>query len=339
MSAENLRTGSVRPYETSDPRDTLVREKYFSLRPKPLEKWLWEARSPGSAERVFWYHWDIGHQNGSWVSQVPLRIVAKECGLDVATVTRAYQWLKARGLLRRVDAGRDDANPFRQATALTEVFVPRDLVKRLASEPNRRRGEGKAAAASPARAAAQTPRPAELPSASIAPATAAPVVSRNESRAILQKLSDGERNRLYAAQRDRRTEVEFDADSRLTELERAHVLHTVRLIAAARPASAPPTTSMTSRPRVRLSVLQLAETRARIRKAKGEGDARDVQQLLREVAWSVEEGALARFEPTHALAIACKKIREGAWSTPFRMPVDWSWKRALPESCSAAGGN
>ena len=39
----------------------------------------------------------------------------------------------------------------------------------------------------------------------------------------------------------------------------------------------------------------------------------------------------------HALAIACKKIREGAWSTPFRMPVDWSWKRALPELCSAAG--
>jgi hypothetical protein len=81
------------------------------------------------------------------------------------------------------------------------------------------------------------------------------------------------------------------------------------------------------------------ETRARIQKAKGEGDGRDVHQLLREVAWSVEEGAVARFETAHALAIACKKIREGAWSTPFRMPVDWSWKRALPETCSVAGGN
>jgi hypothetical protein len=321
----------------TDPRITLVREKYFSLRPKPLEKWLWAAKAPGSAERVFWYHWDIGHQNGSWVSQVPLRIVAKECGLDVATVTRAYQWLKGRGLLRRVDGGRDDANPFRQATALTEVFVPHELVKRLAAEPSRRRAEGTAAAT--ARAAPPAVNAAEMPSGAGAPPTATPTVSRCESRAILQKLSDGERGRLYAAQRDRKNELEFDADTRLTEPERAHVLHTVRLIASARPTSTPALTLRTSKPRARLSVLQLAETRARIQKAKGEGDARDVQQLLREVAWSVEEGALAKFEPGHALAIACKKIREGAWSTPFRMPVDWSWRRALPETCSAAGEN
>ncbi len=323
----------------TDPRITLVREKYFSLRPKPLEKWLWAAKAPGSAERVFWYHWDIGHQNGSWVSQVPIRIVAKECGLDVATVTRAYQWLKGRGLLRRVDGGRDDANPFRQATALTEVFVPRELVMRLAAEPNRRRGEGKPAAAPPARATAPLATGADRHSPPTAPATAAPVTSRHESRAILQKLSDGERSRLYAAQRDRRTELEFDADTRLTDSERAHVIHTVRLIACARPTSAPLTAVRASKPRARLSILQVAEARARIQKAKGEGDGRDIHQLLREVAWSVEEGALAKFETAHALAIACKKIREGAWSTPFRMPVDWSWKRALPELCGSAGGN
>jgi hypothetical protein len=58
-----------------------------------------------------------------------------------------------------------------------------------------------------------------------------------------------------------------------------------------------------------------------------------------EIAWSVEEGALAKFDTAHALAIACKKFREGRWSTPFRMPVDWTWKRALPELCSGAGGN
>ena len=323
----------------TDPRITLVREKYFSLRPKPLEKWLWAAKAPGSAERVFWYHWDIGHQNGCWVSRVPIRIVAKECGLDVATVTRAYQWLKGRGLLRRVDGGRDDANPFRQATALTEVFVPRELVKRLAAEPNRRRGEAKAAAASATHTAAPVRRPAAAHSQSTVTATESPSVSRQESRAILQKLSDGERNRLYAAQRDRRTELEFDADTRLTEAEQAHVLHTVRLIACARPTSALPSAARSSRPGARLSVLQLAEMRARIQKAKGEGDGRDVQQLLREVAWSVEEGALARFHTAHALAIACKKIREGAWSTPFRMPVDWGRKRALPELCRGAGGN
>jgi hypothetical protein len=323
----------------TDPRVSLVREKYFSLRPKPLERWLWVAKAPGSAERVFWYHWDIGHQNGSWVSQVPIRIVAKECGLDVATVTRAYQWLKARGLVRRVDGGRDEANPFRQATALTEVFVPRELVKRLAAEPNRRRSEGRASA--PIAASPSVPMPSGIPmqSAPVASATAAPALSRSESRAILQKLSDGERSRFYTAQRDRRPELEFDADTRLIESERAYVLHTLRLVASARPTQTPASVARMSRPRTRLSVLQLTEARARILKAKGEGDGRDTHALLREVAWSVEEGALARFEPAHALSIACKKIREGAWSTPFRMPVDWSWKRALPELRSGAGEN
>jgi len=270
---------------------------------------------------------------------VPIRIVAKEFGLDVATVTRAYQWLKARGLVRRVDGGRDEANPFRQATAFTEVFVPRELVQRLAAEPNRRRSEGRAAAPAAARPSVSIPNGICTPQATAARATAAPAVSRSESRAILQKLSAGERSRFYTAQRDRRPELEFDADTRLAESERAHVLHTLRLVASARPTSAPAPVARLSRPKTQLSVLQLAETRARILKAKGEADSRDVHALLREVAWSVEEGALAKFDASHALSIACKKIREGAWSTPFRMPVDWSWKRAWPELCSSAGGN
>ena len=326
-----------------DPRVTLVREKYFSLRPKPLEQWLWAAKVPGSAERVFWYHWDIGHQNGSWVSQVPIRIVAKECGLDVGTVTRAYQWLKGRGLIRRLDPGRDEGNPFCQATALTEVFVPRELVRRLAAEPNRRRRDVEFRAPSPARTTDSLPNPFEGPVDAPAPATATPTVSRRESAAILKKLSDGERTRLYAAQRDRKSELEFDADTRLTESERAHVLNMVRLVASAQPTrSQVPAADARARatgPRAgnRLGILQIAELRARIQKAKGEGDGRDVQTLLREVAWSVEKGALARFEVAHAMAIACKKIREGGWSTPFRMPVDWPLQRAQPETCGPAG--
>jgi hypothetical protein len=320
-----------------DPRVALVREKYFSLRPKPLERWLWAAGAPGSAERVFWYHWDIGHQNGSWVSQVPLRIVAKECGVDVATVTRAYQWLKARGLVRRADAGRDDANPFRQATAFTEVFVPRELVRRLAAEPNRRRTCAERPTAPAGRAAVGAPV-AGLPSARVvSPALAAPAVSRRESQAILQKLSEAERSRLYGAQRDRKVELAFDADTRLSAVEQAHVVATLRLVALARPTTVQAPVVRRVPSRTRLSVLALVETRARIRRAKGEGDSRDVEQLLREVAWSVEEGALAKFEAAHALSIACKKIREGAWSTPFRMPTDWRGHRALPGLCSAAG--
>ena len=325
MSGDNAR----------DPRVALVREKYFSLRPKPLERWLWRAKAPGSAERVFWYHWDIGHQNGAWVSQVPIRLVAKECGLDTGTVTRAYQWLTARGLIRRVDPGRDDANPFRQATALTEVFVPRELVQRLAAEPNRRQRPPQEA---------PRPRPAvavsAMPAASASPLLAG--VSRRESALIFQKLSDAERQRFYVEQRDRGVAMLFDPDSRLSQAEQGHVRSTLESLARAQPSAAPAVATSgrvvaRAAQRSRLSVLQLASLRARILKSKGEGDARDVNELVREVAWSVEEGALAKFEAPLALSIACKKIREQAWSTPRRMPVDWRGARAVPETCSAAG--
>ena len=93
-----------------DPRTRLAREKFFSMRPKPLERWLWQQGIPASAERVYWYHWDIGNRNGTWCSQVPIRIVGRECCLDPATVTRAYQLLKRLELLRREDPGRDPAN-------------------------------------------------------------------------------------------------------------------------------------------------------------------------------------------------------------------------------------
>jgi hypothetical protein len=317
-----------------DPRVTLVRDKYFSLRPKPLEKWLWAAKAPGSAERVFWYHWDIGHQNGSWVSQVPIRVVARECGVDEATVTRAYQWLKGRGLIRRIDAGRDEANPFQKATALTEVFVPRELVRSLAAEPNRR-----SAATPPSRPSQREPLAPQSPT----PPAHGAAVSRSESRRIFQKLSPAERARFYSAQRQRVAHIDFDDASPLTDPERAHVLETLRLLAEARP-----TDAVTTRPardpapaprKTRLSALQLVELRTRITRAKGEGDRREVGTLLQEIAWSIEQGSLARFERAHALSIACKKVREGAWSTPFGMPAGWAAHPAVTGHCSAAGGN
>src|ERR1035441_4649512 len=100
-----------------DPRARLVREKYFSLRPKPLERWLWAQGVPASAERVFWLHWQEGLQRGDWCSQVPLKRVARECCLDLSTVTRAYQLLARIGCIRRTDPGRDPANPFNQASS------------------------------------------------------------------------------------------------------------------------------------------------------------------------------------------------------------------------------
>ena len=55
MSIESSRDALAR-----DPRTVLVREKYFSLRPKPLERWLWQQGLSQAAERVFWLHWEEG---------------------------------------------------------------------------------------------------------------------------------------------------------------------------------------------------------------------------------------------------------------------------------------
>ena len=116
-----------------DPRDRLVREKYFSLRPKPLERYLWQQGLPQAAERVFWLHWEEGMRNRDWCSEVPLKRVAALCCIDTSTVTRAYQVLKGLGLIRRESAGRDPENPFQQATAITEVRIPRELPIRVSS--------------------------------------------------------------------------------------------------------------------------------------------------------------------------------------------------------------
>src|SRR5580704_12860484 len=112
----------------SDPRTRMLREKYFSLRPKPLERWLWQQGVPAAAERVFWLHWEEGMKSGDWCSQLSLRRVATLCCVDPSTVTRAYQMLRERGLINRQDPGRDPDNPFQQATAITEVRLPRALL-------------------------------------------------------------------------------------------------------------------------------------------------------------------------------------------------------------------
>ena len=144
---------SIETHSTArDPRTALVREKYFSLRPKPLERWLWQQGLPQAAERVFWVHWEEGMKAGDWCSQIPLKLVASLCCVDPSTVTRAYQVLKKLDLIRREDPGRDPGNPFQQATAITEVRIPRELLTELSRAPNRpqRRQE---------RGGRRTPRP------------------------------------------------------------------------------------------------------------------------------------------------------------------------------------
>lgn len=312
------------PMEISrDPRATLMRDKYFTMRPKPLERWVWGQGLPASAERVFWYHWDLGAQNGTWCSQVPLRAVARECCLDPATVTRAYQLLKRLGLLRREDPGRDPRNPFQQATAVTEVRLPKEVVTGLAREPNRRAGKAPAPLAPTAALALR------------APAASAP--NREESRQIFARLSAGERSRFATASAHRRTTLEFDADTRLAPEERGHVLVTLESLSRARPATAAAAAVAVapSGPR-RLTALEVLKVEKGLRTLAEARMEQPSAGLLGEVVFAAEEGALAKYPVPLALNIALKKIREGAWSSPHRMPPDWSLRRALPVPCSAA---
>jgi len=334
-----------------DPRVTLMREKYFTMRPKPLERWVWQQGLPASAERIYWYHWDLGAQNGTWCSQVPLRVVARDCCLDPATVTRAYQLLKRLALLRREDPGRDPANPFQQATAVTEVRVPRELVTGLSREPNRRTvrmPDG----VMPAAAAPVSVGPEQRPDTGIsdvagagvalrttAGAGAPTIPSRQESRAIFAMLSARERSLFAKASTDRRTTLEFDSDTRLSPTDRAHVLATLESLARARPAAQrTPPSAASAKPMPRrltaLDVLRVQKGLGTLAAARAEAPP---AALLGEVVYAVEEGALVKFPIPLAVNIALKKIREGVWSSPHRMPPGWSGRRALPVSCSAAG--
>jgi hypothetical protein len=325
---------------TRDPRAVLVRDKYFTLRPKPLERWLWQKGLPQAAERVFWLHWEEGMRRGDWCSELSLKQVARECCIDTSTVTRAYQVLKGLDLLRREDPGRDPGNPFQQAVAVTEVRVPRELLVNLAHAPNRVKRAGAQAIQGPRGEGGditpQTPMAAQTAPAA-APASRTRL-GREESAALMGKLSEAERTAFFIASRDRRTSMVFAETTALDPEERGRVLELLSQISIQKPTALEP--SRSSQPAAapkdfaRLRKLSPLEA-ARVRKRIGElVPLAAAPEVFRQVLWSVEEGALRRFEVRLAANIAVKKIREGVWTRPNRMPPNWL--RAAPETCSAA---
>ena len=348
MSTQTLRTGSVRPEFAPDPRARLVREKYFSMRPRPLERWLWTQGLSQAAERVFWFHWDEGARAGDWCSQVPIRAVAQACCVDPATVTRAYQQLKKLGLIRREDPGRDPHNPFCQATAVTEVRLPGELMATLHHAPNR--AAAKAAGRDPqatASRAMRAPTDPEVPNSltreppapdfNALKITSVRPASLREARALFAKLSAGEQARYHEAQRVRAMNLDFDPNTRLSAEEQAYFVNSLTALHAKTPTEPVQSVRGPRDPgcaaRRALTPLELARIRRRVLElVPGEGGA----ELARQVAWSVEAGALSRFGAVHGLNIALKKIREGAWTKPNRMPPNWLLASARPESCSAA---
>jgi hypothetical protein len=327
------------PKESShDLRARLVQEKYFSLRPKPLERWIWQQRIPASAERVFWLHWEAGMRRRDWCSEISLQQVARECCIDVSSVTRAYQLLRSQGLIRREDPGRDPGNPFRQITPITEVRIPRALLGEIERCPSRRPVIGATSAPQPSPNSVSATEKEAVASEAASPQC----WTREEMGALWARVSDAERGRHYQANRNYVGSMTFDADTKLSAEEQAFLLQGLRRVADARrreeeedkPVRPSPYHSPQGRLRRALTPFELV----RARRAIGAAGAKPQQtaELLRQVAWAVEEGALRRFETLKALNIALKKIREGQWTRPNRMPPNWRRVIAEPEVCSAA---
>ena len=355
---------SVATASLHDPRVRLVREKYFSVRPKPLERWLWSKNVPASAERVFWLHWQEGQLRGDWCSEIPLRRVAQECDLDVSTVTRAYQCLVRLGCIRRTDPGRDPANPFHQATAVTEVRIPAELLQTLNRYPNRKHPTELQQVAEPGGAPNQHPAveqesepttadPAKAKAAACAPKPASPLTAltgRDRAKALSEitaLLSPTERDAYHAALRLHRPTMPFDADTKVSPEKRAFLQEALATLAADTDATlagvsrTPPAKPTAQPPQRKLSLFHIARLKRDIQSATSTAAA---PELLRQVVWSIEAGALRRFSPLHALNIALKKIREGSWTRPHRMPPNWARSLSAPamsaasphEACSAA---
>ena len=335
---------SVDNEKSRDPRTRLMREKYFNIRPRPLERWFWAQGVPASAERVFWLHWQEGLQRGDWCSELPLRRVAQECHLDVSTVTRAYQLLAKLGCIRRTDPGRNPANPFQQATAVTEVRMPREVLAELDRFPNRRSGAAQRSEdlGEGCRSIARDAEPATRPAVpeTESPDPLAGLSGRERVRALAELtalLSSSEQRAYQEALRLHQGHMAFDEDSKVSGETKATVLRVLALMAAGPEAAevAQVDAPVRAGSRVhekgarRLSVFELSRLRRDIQAATSTSAA---PELLRQVIWSIESGALRRFSTLHAVHIALKKIRLGNWTRPHRMPPQWT-----PASCGLVG--
>lgn len=319
----------------TDPRQELCQTKFFGLRPQPLQSYLYRLRLSACAERVFWLHWDEGYREGSFCSEIPLRVVADRVYCKPCSVTRAYQALIRLGLLRRIVPGRDPSNPFRQATAVTEVCIPAHVLPELLNAPNRRpaRMSDIALESSPDTGSTSNPtaEPDSTPLSEEWKTINAEIQRRYQQwgmREILARMSAAEKARYFEAQNRGDSSCTFEPDSRIDALEQRWIqLMLERLEIQAKQRQAPQIGAI----RVQKDVRALQKSRqihtfllASLRKRLADiikGPEIDVR--MREIVWSVEEGALNAFNPEHAINIALKKLREGQWTSPRRMPSNW----------------
>lgn len=316
-----------------DPRSYVARCGFFTQRPDVVEEYLWGLGLPTAAERVFWFHWREGMRSGDWCSSVPIKVVAARCRLDVSTVTRAYQVLKSHQLIQRESSGRDPNNPFQQATAVTEVRLPRELVTQLSRMPKRFAAKAAERPTAPVERPAPAPQPVTQPAA-----LDRPPPSRILVTSLIRKLHGEDTRAFMAAMNTRAGKMTFSPACTHTDAEKS-VLNEWLAYMASKPAEAPRREAPAPLPPAaqvgprRLSMIELARLQAKVRDVVAGNNAPEV---MRQVAWSMQFGALRRYPPAMALNIAAKKLREGCWSRPNRMPPNWTFLAAVPGLCGAA---
>ena len=155
----------------------------------------------------------------------------------------------------------------------------------------------------------------------------------------MRKLSDKRTGEFFIASRDRRTSMAFDATTALTPEERGRVLEILTQISTERPT--PAEAPQPARAAARARNLPSLDGSRRWRPRGSVGASVESvpsaagAEVFRQVLWSVEEGALRRFDARLAANIASKKIREGAWTRAEPDAAELA-SPAVPETCSAA---
>ena len=323
-----------------DPRRVLCERKYFGMRPQPLEQHLYSLNLSQCAERVFWLHWDAGYLRGDFTSEIAISEVARRVRANSSTVTRAYQALREHGLIRRQDPGRDPSRPFCQATAVTEVLLPRDALPALLGSPERMVPAGKMQtdgatlvrrhADSSTQVNASTPQPDLVKDKQQEQLEALRAkFSGRASQTVFAKLSDDERADLFNAQRLAQAgQPQAWQPASDTRLDTGEILWLRDYLARyaneskQRPASEMPAKGAAcAKPGIRrICTFSLAYLRKQLTQHLTAGE---VDEKYREIVWAAEEGALMKFEPRLAINIALKKLKEGVWTRPNRMPPNW----------------
>jgi hypothetical protein len=154
---------------------------------------------------------------------------------------------------------------------------------------------------------------------------------RERSRAIAElvdSLSASERRAYQEALRMHRADMVFDAQSRVPVCAQSVIRRLLAVMchshskdeACDRSRGSRSTPAKSLGPR-KLSGFELARLSRQLQAVTSVAAA---PELMREVVWSIEAGALKRFELRHAVHIALKKIREGRWTRPHRMPPNWA---------------